>query len=248
MSDEVINYYVNLLIIQYNNKSKARATIDLYVRNLIDNDIVQQVRDGFNLETAVGKQLDILGEYLGVDRFYTRPFDLEGDYYSFTTYQTYLADNEAGMTNYANYTTDVGDYVTYENLKQSQTMNDDDYRLILKLKIIQNNSDHTNRSIDEGLFRFFGTDLVMSDPQNMSIFYFATDSTIRIAQIALDKKVLPRPMGVGIGGIILRNKKFFGFVTYETQIIPSNITGFTDYTAGFTKEGEILDYNKLINF
>ena len=55
-------------------------------------------------------------------------------------------------------------------------------------------------------------------------------------------------MGVGIGGIILRNKKFFGFVTYETQIIPSNITGFTDYTAGFTKEGEILNYNKLINF
>jgi hypothetical protein len=159
-----------------------------------------------------------------------------------------LVDNEAGMTNYANYATDVGDYVTYENLKQSQTMNDDDYRLILKLKIIQNNSDHTNRSIDEGLFRFFGTDLVMSDPQNMSIFYFATDATIRIAQIALDKKVLPRPMGVGIGGIILRNKKFFGFVTYETQIIPSNITGFTDYTAGFTKEGEILDYNKLINF
>ena len=55
--DEVIEYYKNLLIIQYNNKEKARATIGLLVNTLLQDDIYSQVQDAFSLETAVGKQL-----------------------------------------------------------------------------------------------------------------------------------------------------------------------------------------------
>ena len=37
--ESTIDYYTNLLIIQYNNKEKARATIGLNVSTLLNDDI-----------------------------------------------------------------------------------------------------------------------------------------------------------------------------------------------------------------
>ena len=62
-------YYSNLLILQYHNKPKAKATIEASV-GLLPDDLILEVINGFDIETAVGKQLDILGIYVGVDRFY----------------------------------------------------------------------------------------------------------------------------------------------------------------------------------
>ncbi len=68
-TEKYAQYLSNLLIIQYHNKPKAKATIELLAKTL-PVDLIFAVRDGFNLDTAVGKQLDILGKYVGTDRFY----------------------------------------------------------------------------------------------------------------------------------------------------------------------------------
>ena len=244
----VIDYYVNLLEIQYNNLEKARATVALNIDTLIDDDIVTQVQNAFNLDAAVGKQLDVLGSYIGVNRFYTAIGELVGDYFGMTSYSTLGADTTVGLTDYANYALTVGGFATYSDLQASRNLDDDDYREILKLRIIQNNSNHSRKSIDEGLYIFFAEGLIASSKQNMSMVYFANGSNFRIALIAFAKGVLPRPMGVKLDGLIQRDKKIFGFTTYTKSLVSSGITGFTNYTDGFSKQGETLTYDKVINF
>lgn len=62
------NYYAKLLILQYAGKSKAIDTIKTVVTPVIMDQIPIAVQDAFNLETAIGVQLDILGKYAGALR------------------------------------------------------------------------------------------------------------------------------------------------------------------------------------
>lgn len=62
-------YLSSLLIIQYNGKGKASATIEALAKMFPDK-LIMQVRDAFNLDTATGKALDTLAKYVGVTRFY----------------------------------------------------------------------------------------------------------------------------------------------------------------------------------
>lgn len=70
LTKNINDYYANLLIIQYHNKAKAQATIKLMARFLWANMLFLQIRDAFDWKTAVGKQLEIIGEWVGVNRFY----------------------------------------------------------------------------------------------------------------------------------------------------------------------------------
>lgn len=65
---DVIDYYVNLLIMQYHNKPKAQNTIFALVEPVVMNLLPQQVMNGYDIGTASGVQLDVLGEYTGVTR------------------------------------------------------------------------------------------------------------------------------------------------------------------------------------
>jgi len=76
-TQELINYYADLLIIQYIGKSKAYATIQALVEPLLmtqaslsDPILPLAVQQAFNINApaAIGVQLDILGKYLGVVR------------------------------------------------------------------------------------------------------------------------------------------------------------------------------------
>jgi Protein of unknown function (DUF2612) len=65
---DVINYYVSLLIIQYFGLRKATSTVYTLVDPVVMDLVPQQVENGFDVATAVGSQLDILGTYVGVTR------------------------------------------------------------------------------------------------------------------------------------------------------------------------------------
>jgi hypothetical protein len=151
------------------------------------------------------------------------------------------------MTDYTNYDTDIGGFVDYEDLSSSSVLNDENYRVMLKLRIVQNNSDHSHKSIDDSLFSFFGDGIIMSANENMTMVYFVNNANLALTLIAFSKDVLPRPMGVNLNGLIIREEKIFGFTNYNRTLIPSTITGFTNYTDGFTKQGEVLTYDKVIN-
>lgn len=70
--EELLEYYKNLLILQYNQQGgTARATIDIIVREVLGSLIAKQVEESFNVETAIGYSLDMIGKYLGIDRYQT---------------------------------------------------------------------------------------------------------------------------------------------------------------------------------
>lgn len=68
-TQELIDYYANLLILQYRDKPKALATVKALAGLALADKIAVELQDAFNLDTAVGKQLDTLGKYVGVTRY-----------------------------------------------------------------------------------------------------------------------------------------------------------------------------------
>lgn len=196
------SYYSNLLILEYHNKPKAKATIEACVA-LMPDDLLREVLDGFDIETAVGKQLDVLGEYVGVDRYY-------------------LVDNQAEL------------------------LSDEDYRILIKLKAISNTSNLSHKSLNEALYNFFGNAIRMDSEGNMEMTYFVPKNKTPIILAAIQKEVLPRPMGVRCSYIIEYDKKFFGFCTYQNQTAVYK-TGFRTYNNP-DKAGEVLTYSKRIEF
>ena len=70
-TQDLINYYANLLILQYLGKPKAYATIQALVTPVIMDQLPVAVMNAYNLlgaSPAVGVQLDVLGKYVGASR------------------------------------------------------------------------------------------------------------------------------------------------------------------------------------
>jgi hypothetical protein len=237
--------YTKLLIIQYKTKEKAKDTIELYVKELFADDLPFQIQEAFNIDTAVGIQLDILGKYIGLDRFYSGQ-DLEGkDFFSMTNYDGDTA--QKGMSDYSDFDTKIGEFLTYNTIISNDlTLDDDNYRFLLKLKILQNNSDHSHKSIDTLIKDFFEDEIIPSSQNDMTMVYFVPYVLTEIIKVAIQKDLLPRPMAVGINVIRKQQDKMFGMTNYDTLTESDFKTGFSTYSDYDTKVGETLNYNKIL--
>lgn len=68
---DIINYYANLLILQYLGQPKAYATIQTLVTPVVMDQLPARVMNAFDLtgaNPATGVQLNIIGKYAGVSR------------------------------------------------------------------------------------------------------------------------------------------------------------------------------------
>lgn len=82
--DELIEYYQGLLILQYNCKEKALRTIETIVKASSYELIPAKLYEEFDLDSAIGVQLDAIGKYAGVLRkgkTFTRVIELNDDDY-----------------------------------------------------------------------------------------------------------------------------------------------------------------------
>lgn len=195
----MLDYYTNLLIIQYHSKPKAIATVQALVKSVLANGLLLDILEGFNLDTAVGAQLDIIGKYVGADRFYnvTDPID----YFAVTDYTEVSPETHQkyGFSNYTNFSTISGNgTITYNSvITIANQLNDDDYRLLLKLKIARNYSNHSHQSVDDILYQFFGTTVYAESSNDMTMtFNITADAPLSIVRAAIEKNIFPRPMGV----------------------------------------------------
>ena len=195
----MIEYYKNLLIMQYRDKPKALETIGLMTSIILQDNILLKVLSGFDPETAVGKQLDILGKWIGIDRFYS-----------------------------------------------DGALSDADYKVILEFKSISNSLNMSPSAIDNILFDFFGNNIICSSEENLRIYYFIEESIFDLAEILLEKKVLPKPLGIRLIGLI-KNDIWFGLSNFATFLndIPSKVAGLATYDNFLTKEGKTLTYNDI---
>lgn len=238
--ENTIEYYKELLLYQYINAEKARATIGLLVSQALVDLLPIEINKAFDLETATGPQLDILGEYIGFDRVVTTA--PTRTYFAFDD-QENEGTNLTGLTNYEsseNLNTFFYSYV--DSLGTQSSLNDDEYRILLKLKSYANRSNGTAQEINDALYAIFGLNIIMIDQLDMSIIYSCTSQYSSLAQIAMDEGFLPKPMGVQISSI---------FELADPAILfsfdPSNtLFGFTDYNSATGSTGYFLSYEDAL--
>ncbi len=245
---DLINYYVNLLIIQYHNKPKAQATIQLIADEVLASGIIFDIRDGYSVETAVGKQLDVIGKYVGVDRFWINEDPI--NYFAFTWYDEVSPDAEEkwGFTDYADFDTfQYNGTLNYDEvLSVTNALSDSDYRILIRLKILQNTINHSHKSIDDSVFQIFGSAVVPDSPGNMHMYYFVTPALTAIILAAEQKLLLPRPMAVRLTTVSDVVYPLFAIPDWDHDPDDDDETGgLTDYADYDTNEGNFLIYEQL---
>ena len=201
-TDELSSYYASLLILQYLQMPKAFALTKAIVEPMLMDQIPLAVQDAFNPATAVGKQLDVIGKYVGISR-------------------------------------------TGKGLKTQITLNDADFRTLIKLVLLRNNSGSSLATIQGLLEVNFPGQITVSDNQIMQLSYVLVESlgTSGLLEIITVGEYLPKPMGVQISVVVVPvlAKPFFGFVTYESPV-NNTVAGFNHYE--LYSQGSIwLDYN-----
>ena len=210
MSFDYGEYLSNLLIIQYNGKPKAKATIKALAK-MFPTDFIFSIRDGFNLieaPIASGEQLDILAKYIGVSRGYTN------------------SDN------------------------QKAVLTNEEFLLLIRLKIIVNNGIGTLYGLETNLYRFFGTGIRVVETKdsggnpNMGLTYYIRSDWVNVGLAAIQQGILPHPTGVGYNYNLSAVTKYFGFIEYN-DLTHQYSTGFRDYDNP-DKSGEMYSYDKVI--
>lgn len=178
---------------QYRNKPSALAWYNI-TRSLAAElgSPTNAVRVMYNIDTAVGAQLDIIGRIVVVDRAFTGQIALDpGLFASAANNPDEFGDTEAVF---------AALFVDQDN-----QMSDDLYRLVIKAKILKNNSSATIEEILFGCnFLIPNADFLrVTDNENMSFsieFYGAITPLQRYA--LLNAELVPKPQGVRFGGFL----------------------------------------------
>ena len=160
LKKQLIEYYQDLLIVQYHDKPKAKAMIKAEIEETLANLLDIQVRDAFDVDTAVGVQLDIIGKWVGVDRIFKgQMFDNQA-WFSLTRYNEPTTPLQGGFSRFDNFDTLEGGFLTYDFIVSTRNkVNDTDFRMLIKLKIIRNNIKHSPKDIDEAMYKLFADTL-----------------------------------------------------------------------------------------
>lgn len=239
-----IAYYQNLILYQYASAIRATGTIGVLADAAICDLVALQINDGFDINTAAGAQLDVLGEYIGLSRLVA--IQPARNYFQMDDYQSPLT-GPIGMTDYGNPNTNLGStfYLYIFTDTSLNALTDDQYRFLLKLKIILNQLNQTMGNINSTLTDFFGNTLTCIDQADMTLTYFVAGQPTGNISLALQLGLLPKPMGVAISAVfdVADATKLFQFQSYLYDT-GANIE-FADYATGFNDK-IILNYKDRV--
>lgn len=247
----LVNYYQSLLIIQYNAQPLASAEIGMVATQFSANGVALDVQNAYNLtgnNTAVGAQLDVLGKYAGVDRFYSQL--ILSNYSAMVPYVSVgslpTSPPEFGLVTYSNYASPSYNGTLYygEIVAINNQLNDASFLQLILLAIANNNSNASDYSIDATLYKYFGLALRAEDPGSMFMVFFASTSLTTLVQAVLAKKLLPKP--IAVGGLLVSNvnSTMFAFYCYGTAQSPFG-AGFSTYSNYATLAGQFLAYQQI---
>lgn len=192
--EEIISYYQNLLIVQYRILPKATATIALLANEAYAQGLPMTLARCFDLDIALGAQLNILGNIVGVPR-YVYGFSITNTYFSFVRYNDITPRPGFGRYNSNPYPSAI--WLRYIN-NSITTMTDFQMFNCILLKIIQNNTYTNLKDVSDALFSVFGTNITVVDNRKMAIVYHANAVYYPILEIAQFLNILPRSMGVSL--------------------------------------------------
>lgn len=199
------NSYLNLLILQYRDSPKASETIKANITKYEElYNVILQFEEAFDIDTAVGVQLDILGKIVGISRII--PDVIPKVYFGFDNNIV----NSAGFG-------DAPFFRLGDSLLTDTQLNDYDYRFFIKAKIAKNvvtaKMIDDNLSIQDAIMFMFGNSSYITDNQDMTMSLFLDSSyPDRLLSYLLALDLIPRPQGVKLRDtIIIITSDSFGF-------------------------------------
>ena len=194
--------YLDLITSQHRRRPKFRGMVASAVAPLaltvgmVDTSALQ----AWDLDTAVGVQLDQVGEWIGATRYIDQPLT---DFY-FTWDDQVITGWEHGYWQ--------GKYDPDTGLVQ---LGDNIYRRVLYAKIKSNNWDGTRESIEAIWNDVFGdqSTLVIEDHQDMTmtVTLAGVPATSLLAYILQTEKIPLKPEGVGIRAYVIKPLRKFAF-------------------------------------
>lgn len=207
--NETILQYVNLLEKQYYVSSSMRNYITSIIAPVVQTSIAGfDLTNMWNIYTASGKQLDLIGVYLGVDR------------------------NFNYILNSINY----------------NTLTDYQFKIVLLITSIYNNTSSTIYDLNYLLSIMFGGAITVSTSNNMTMLYqlLGVSDDIKVAFQAITKKnKVPHAQGVGYYTANTPKKPVLSLqpvLTIPTQGRWLNVPPYnTSYHCGFA-----LNYNDSV--
>lgn len=153
--------YSDLLIWQYQGKPKALATIkmieDEFAQSFID---LYRIQDVLSIETATGDQLDLVGKHVGQSRIVN----------GYTLRQFFGFKNAKNALGFSKELDGGGQwYRLRDPLADSVRLSDDDYRFLIKCRVIKNYQLGTVPNIIEACQFVFGDGCKVIDNLNMTV-------------------------------------------------------------------------------
>lgn len=154
---EPVSYYTDLITSEHSDQPRYRATIETTVKPLSDlQAFISHLPEDFDLDEAIGNQLDIVGQWVGRSR--NIPVPLAGLYF---TWDDPTRGWNKGIWK--------GPYDTIYGISR---LDDDTYRRLLYAKIMTNNWDGTVEGGQAALDEFFdnpNTLVFIQDNNDMSM-------------------------------------------------------------------------------
>jgi hypothetical protein len=163
---ELFIYYQGLLILQYAGLPKFTQFIQLVCNSAICDGLFLQFPSAFNLTTAQGDQLTLLGEIVGVPRevIGISPYTT---YFNFTIYSG--SPTSVGFNRYA--TLVDPDQIDRWQVQNTYTLTDFEMLNLIYLKIIYNNLSNTFSQLKNALWEYFDGAINITSP-DVSATYF----------------------------------------------------------------------------
>jgi len=217
-----IQEYAKLLIKQYYSKPKARAEIEFKISQYEkEYNIINTFPDEFDVDTAYGHRLDLIGKIVGVGRSVKSVVDKIGFGFEENSNARGFADKFNALDSSAPF---IERFTPeYTDLQ----MDDPTYRLIIKAKIAVNNvsaymiSDD-RISVQQVIQTAFEKRAYVADNYNMSLdLYISPVYEGQRLRLINELNLLPKPQGVRYNKIVKAERtQTFGF-------------GDNDYAVGF---------------
>lgn len=204
--ENVKTWAKNLLILQYHQAPKNRKLIELMTELLFANNLILKIRDlCLNIDESIGAQLDVVGKWVGIDRYYNAADIWDNPYTALVNYSNVKEDDylqwQGGFSTFTNFTDNDGGFLTYKIWQNTRTqvnqMGDEYFRQLIKLKAIKNSIRFTNKNIDDAVWAWSNGN-VYTTWNVMEVTYHYTSEYKTLMELAVYKKVLLAPSGCSI--------------------------------------------------
>lgn len=199
--------YLDLVPSANRDKAKFIALLTVLLSPVVDGqNIALDIINKYDLDQAFGKQLDVIGEWVGQSR--TISDNIEFKFFGFDDTPNALPFGEEGNPS-------IGERFREQSepFQNTNTLQDPEYLFAIKAKIARNSTDGRIDSLIDALDFLLGDGVAtVQDFGGMTIYYDVARELTFNEKALIRAGILPKPAGVRlIAGSSFNPLNYFGF-------------------------------------